>query len=542
MAALIGRIYRLLTEGTVEQRIAAAIVLGELAPREKVVVKHLASAASDENLTLRLKAIEALGKIGTPQARDILYPLLDEEGGVRQAAARAVAMTGNPAVSFIKSTFPDAPLAKKRTLLQVLAALRTKEAMSVFLDVLCDPHVSIVREAVNIFREETARLESKERRTLSAHIRTTLKRKGFASNRNAVDAAILLLSHLRDPASAKLLLKHSGADHPPIVRRYALQGLRWVLPEAKSRDSAVALLLKYLEEDDFQNLVSPALEALQPLDVPTRAADLLIQLSQSRHPLVRKFALTKMSRLSQVRVTRALVSALSDSDPMIRELASRSLRAQGGAWKVIIEGLRTCEDVDLGWRMVHAVKQEGARIPGDTLKKVAQEAVGRLEDGDPIADPMLNLVRTLAPRVHFEVLHKRGLQWKRKKQFAEAELCLKPLTRNELCTDDARFDLAIVSLKNSHATAGAITRDSDLALSLIKGLVQDPDFPLVKRLRAEKRLLEREDFYYLGFHLVEGSPDERALGTDILQTIVKETPRSKVGKSAKSKLKIEGLV
>ena len=40
MASPTGRIYRLLSDGTVEQRIAAAIILGELAPREKVVVQN----------------------------------------------------------------------------------------------------------------------------------------------------------------------------------------------------------------------------------------------------------------------------------------------------------------------------------------------------------------------------------------------------------------------------------------------------------------------------------------------------------------------
>ncbi len=542
MASSTGKIYRLLSEGTLEQRIAAAIIVGELLPREKVVVQRLEAAAHDENPTLRIKAIEALGKIATPEARSALYPLLDDEGSVREVAARAFAMTGNSAVSFIKKDFPDASLAKKRTLLQVLSVLRTREAMAMFLDILCDPHVSIVKEAVNIFRDETATLESKEGRRLSAQIRKALATKRFAGNRNALGAAIRLLSHLRDPASATLLLKYSSPDHPPELRRHALQGLRWVLPESKDRDAAVKQLLEYLEEDDFQNLVSPALEALQPLDVPAGSGDRLIQLSKSRHPLVRKFALTKMSRLGQVHVIRALVGALADKDPMIRELSSRSLQAQSGAWKIIVEALRSCEDVDLAWRMVHAVKQEGTRIPADTLGKVAQEAVGRLEGGDPIADPMLNLVRTLAPRTQFEALYKRGMYWKRKGKFAEAELCLKPLTRNEVCTDDARFELAVVSLKNSHATAGAITRDSDLALSLIKGLVQAADFPLMKRLKAEKRTLDNEDYYYLGFHLVEGSPDERAIGTDILQKIVKETPRSKTGKSAKSKLKIEGLL
>jgi HEAT repeat protein len=542
MASSIGKIYKLLSGNNMEQRIAAAIVLGELSPKETQAVKLLNDAASDQDLTLRSKAIEALGKIASPPARQVLYPYLEEDGEIRAVAIRAVARTGNPAVSHVKRTFAEASLASKRTYLHVLASIQTPEAMTLVLDILRREHPSIARDAVEIFRHETGALESKVSRSLSAQIRKELQNKEFLRNRTAVEAAVLMLNHLRDPGSAKILLQFAEPGHQPSLRRCSLLGLRWVLPDYKERDKAVRALLGYLEEDDFQNIVSPALEALQPLEVTGKAADLLIELADSRHPLVRKFSLTKMSGLSQVKATRTLVGALADPDPMIRELASRSLQTQRGAWKVVVEALRTCSDVDLAWRMVHAVKGEGARVPADALREVAKEAIERLENNDPIAEPMLDLVQTLAPDVHFEALFKRAMHWKRKGKFGEAELALRPLTRNETCTDDARFELAVMSLKTSTATAGAIARDSDLALSLVKGLLRNTEFPLLKRLNSEKKVLEHGDYYYLGFHLVEGSTEEREIGAEILHRLVTDSPRSKVGRSAKSKLRIEGLL
>lgn len=541
MASLMGTLYRMLKDGDLEQRIAASIVVGEMAPHEKTAVELLGAATTHESDALRRKAIEALGKIGTPPARQILFDLLGSEGEIGDVTARAIARTGNPVVGLIKKAIPEASHTKLRTFLHVLAALRTREAMELLLDIVQKSHVNVIHDATQIFRQETGALESKESRQLSAQIRAAIHKKGFAENRSALEAALTLLSHLRDPASAPVLLEFSAAAQRPEMRRIALNGLRWVLPGSPDLDGAVRTLLGYLEEDDFPNVVSPALEALLPLDMPAAVADPLIGLAESRHPLVRKFALTKMSKLGQPRVIRTLAAALADSDPMIRELASRSLQSQPGAWKVVVEALGEATDVDLAWRMVHAVKA-GSKIPADALKAVSEDAISRLEANDPMAEPMLNLVRTLAPRLHFDALYARGLHWKKKKKFQDAERCLKPLTRNEFCSDDARFELAVVALKNSNATAGAITRDSDLALSLVKALVRDPKFPIVKRLMAEKRLLDPEDYYYLGFHLVEGPPEERAVGADILQRIVKATPRSKVGKSARSKLRIEGLV
>jgi HEAT repeat protein len=507
-------------------------------------VKLLARAAAPDGVepALRLKAIEALGKIGSTPARECLYPLLDEDGELRDAVAHAVARTGNAAVAYIRRAMPDASPPKKRTLLRVLSALRTPEAMDLLLDVLADPHAGTAREAVSIFKEEAGALESKESKALSAQVRAALAKSGFARAQVTTEAAIQLLTHLRDPASAKLLLAFSSRKHPPAVRRAALQGLRWVLPEQGEHADAVGELLEFLEEEDFQNIVSPALDVVLPLDVPASAAKRLIALAESRHPLVRKFALTKMSGLDQIDVTRVLVHALSDSDPMIRELASRSLREQPGAWKVVVEALESVKDVDLAWRMVHAVDPRKAKAATETLRVAMKQLIDRLEAMDPIAEPALNLVQSLDPGVHYDVLHERARLHKRRGRFREAELCLRPLMGNETCSDEVRFELAVVALKNADSSAGTVARDSDIALRLIKGLVKTHDFPVLKKLLAERTTLEPGDFYYLGFHLVEGSPEERVVGTALLHHLVDETARSKVGRSARSKLHLEGLL
>jgi HEAT repeat protein len=541
MAGGDSKLVKLLSDGTLEQRTAAAIVIGELAPIEPAVISCLADAARDPDRTLRLKAIEALGKIGSAKARDVLYPLLDQND-TRDAAARALALAGNPVVTFARKAYPTASLAKRHTLIRILSLIRSKDAMSFLMDLLHDPSPPAAHDVATIFKQETGTLDSKARRQLSQQVRTAMGQKDFRRMRAAVESAIELLNHLRDPDSATLLLEFASVDHPPSTRRAALTGLRWMLPGYGQKAEPIRLLLSFIEEEDFINIASPSLEALLPLEIPKGSAKALIALAESRHPLVRKFALQKMSGLDTPEATATLVEALSDADPMVRQLAARSIEEQPGAWKVVVAELSRTTDPELAWRMVRSVKRVGDEVNRPALEKLAKDAIARLETDDPAAEAMLHLILNLAPDVHYETLKKRAQHWKRKKEYGPAERCLSFLTQTEEFDDEDRFELAMLALRASSAPAGSVTRDSDLPLTLLRGLIRGGSFPVDKKLQTESRSLEPPDLFYLGFHLVEGSETERAIGKDLLHKLVETTPRSKVGKSAKSKLKVEGLL
>jgi len=536
------RLLQLLASGKPDHRVAAAIIIGELGLEDPEVVDRLAQAARTGDGPLRLTCLEALGKLATPEARNVLVPFLDaEEDDVRAAAAHALARSGAQIIGLVKKAFATASEAKRRTLLEIFCLVRSKDAMSFLMHILQEGNSATAGDAITIFRRETASLEAKARASLSAQIRAAMAHKEFARNRAALLGAIQLLTHLRDPASANVLLDFTEPDQPADLRRAALAGLRWTLGDYDRRAEAVPRLLRYLEEDDFLSVVSPALEALASVDVPEDAAATLIRLAKSRHPLVRKFALSKMATLHREDVVVALVRALADEDPMIRELAGKSLEAQPGAWQIVMEELRSSTDVDFAWRLVRAVRSAEASVPAAAIQSFAKEAIGRQEAGEALGAPMLSLLQSLDPEAFFRELYARGVSLKQKKRFAEAERCLKPLTLSDRLTDEVRFELAVVSLKTSAAPAGSITRDNELPLTLIRALVKSPAFPLSKKLAAEKKTLEVEDYYYLGFHLVEGDDAQRALGAQLLEEIVRDNPRAKVGVSARSKLKVEGL-
>ena len=53
--------------------------------------------------------------------------------------------------------------------------------------------------------------------------------------------------------------------------------------------------------------------------------------------------------------------------------------------------------------------------------------------------------------------------------------------------------------------------------------------------------LDPEDLLYIGFHFAEGTGPDRTFGGEVLKLVLKRSPKSQVGKDAKSKLRSSGL-
>jgi hypothetical protein len=79
-------------------------------------------------------------------------------------------------------------------------------------------------------------------------------------------------------------------------------------------------------------------------------------------------------------------------------------------------------------------------------------------------------------------------------------------------------------------------RRHDPALEVLHDLAQSP-FPLVERLRKE-RALDGDDLLYVAFNFAEGRGEERGVARDLLERLADKYGRTKVGKTAKNKLKL----
>jgi hypothetical protein len=47
--------------------------------------------------------------------------------------------------------------------------------------------------------------------------------------------------------------------------------------------------------------------------------------------------------------------------------------------------------------------------------------------------------------------------------------------------------------------------------------------------------------FYLGFHFIERMKEERDFGADVLRLLIRRSPKTKLAKDAKNKLRSQGL-
>ena len=113
--------------------------------------------------------------------------------------------------------------------------------------------------------------------------------------------------------------------------------------------------------------------------------------------------------------------------------------------------------------------------------------------------------------------------------------------RDPALGEELRFQLAACGLKVSPHDLSAEGRSADPSLDQFARLIHSHETdPLVYIQKAA--WLDPEDLLYLGFHFAEGSGADRNFGGEVLKLALKRSPRSQVGKDAKSKLRSSGLI
>src|SRR5947207_8365247 len=128
------------------RRCGAAMVLGELAPKDAAVVKALGEALRDANQLLTRYVLEAFEAIGTRNVVPYVLPLLDaEDMETKMRAAGIIAGAGGAMVGELRKQFEKASPDQKRVLIDILARIHGREAMQLILDVLFDSDFELVK-------------------------------------------------------------------------------------------------------------------------------------------------------------------------------------------------------------------------------------------------------------------------------------------------------------------------------------------------------------------------------------------------------------
>jgi hypothetical protein len=300
-------------------------------------------------------------------------------------------------------------------------------------------------------------------------------------------------------------------------------------------------MLVYADDPD-PTLARAALDTLRGIKLPTGATEQLMKLSESRHAEGRKFALEALGRSSNTKVIRRMLDHLGGDDPAARDAAARSLSRMEGATAALLKELQSCEDLALLRELCRLLKRHAQRIKPAARKVITDLTIEALESGDPAAEPLLDLLATVEPESYSEVLFDRAMAHKRAKRSEQAFSLLCRLDDAGLLEDDGRYAAVVTGLSAlvSKKELGRATRTTDPILRQLVELI-DGGYPVATKLKREKSL-SAEDLFFVGFNFSESKDeDEKEFGGALLSHLATQSPRSKLGRSAKNKLRLMGL-
>ncbi len=542
MNAQLKRIVGLMGTGSVEESIAAAMVLGALAPGEKAVVDALAAnLGREDNLPLALASARALGRIGNAAALKALVPLLTADGDLRDTGALAVAGCGAAALPAVQSALAGAGFDGKRVLYEILARMHTAGALRLALQGFFEPNFEMVKAVSRALRAEAPALTATERKAATATALAFLRSKPVRESRGAVNSTLIYLGALARTDAVPALLEHTAPGLPRSTRRHALVALKAVLQGEAPPATVVAGLFPYLDDPDFENVVDPSLGVLERARLPAAYDKDLERLVGGRTPPVRAFAVRKLAETSGKRGAEILVQLLDGGDEQIRRSAVFALKNSGRAPALLLPRLLAEKDPDRVWELVHLVKPNAPSLTPAEVRKLGAAAVAALDKADRRGEALLHLFRAADPAVYYRTFLDRAAAARKARRYGEAERNLRLISRDERFDAEARFRLHLMTLLDAGKKATPESPKVQQAVRGFRGLAEDAALDLEARFRKEARAVGPEGIYLVGFGLLEETGAVKLLGAKFLRSLVKKGASTKLGRMARAKLQTEGL-
>jgi HEAT repeat protein len=529
----VDKVIRLLEDESVEKRLAAAIVLGELhVKRAQDALLHLMES---EVPVLKRHAIEALTKIGMPRklAPRLFGLLTAHVADVRDAARAAIASYGEEIVPAIRDRIPQALPDERRALEAILADLGGKDAFSALLDGLASSEGEAAKQAAIAMRAHVKSAGARERRSyLSETEKFLAKQTKAGAAANVVAAAIKIMGYLEDEKATETLLAYaSDKKQPPLVRQEALIALRFALGEKKVDERhTIAALLDAAEAED-RTLAHTALHTLGSMQLPPGMAKRLEKLALHPDFERARFVIEMLGRQTDSEASRVLVHAACTLERKRAEIAATALTGRDDAVAPLAKALLETTDVDRAWLLKNVLRPAAKKIPAALRKQLLDSALERLGEGERGWEALLDVVRDADSEGVAAALRTLAQKLRKAKNDDKAASVFGLVCRSDKATDEDRYSLASLELARGPKDTRAATRATDEALKLISSLVSR-GFDVGTALRKDKHL-EIEALYYVGFHFAEA---KKPLGEELLEEVVKKGGRTKVGKMAKNKL------
>ncbi len=531
----IERIASMLGSDAVEKRIAAAVVLTELGSKAPVVLQGLVGLLESNLPVLQRHGLEALGKLGgVKQLPKILPLLLSGDAEVRSAAVGAVAALGDDAVPAIKERMAVASPEEKRTLEATLARMGSGTAFHTLLATLEGQDQEAARQAALAVRQFIKDADAKGRRAYLSETEKFLARKKAPPSPNAVAAAIKILGFLEDEKALTTIVTYLKDEKAPWqVRQEAVIAVRFALKESGKHANVIDALLGLAEGTD-RSLARTATDTLLGLQLPPALASRLARLAGTADSDRAKVAMEQLSQQNTKEATKALVDLIVTQPRQRAEAAMGMVANHPDAGPMLARALLKTTDADRAWLLRKAVKAcGGGRLDRKLRDEVLEAAFEKISDGATGWEALLEVARDADPETTADALRELAGKLKKAKKEDRAISAFRTLCRSPQATDDDRYLLASMELSRSKLDTHPLSRERDEGIKLVDQLL-NRRFDVGKALRKD-RAITLEHKFYLGFHFAEkGHP----LGEDLLEEVVQESPRTKMGKIARNKLKL----
>lgn len=519
-------------------RRAAALVLGELGLRDAEVARAVCAGLDDADPEVRAHLLTAAGKLRLDATLPQLLQRLEEGGPESELAAQAAARLGAKGTKALQQLMHKVAPGLRRRIAGALATAGAGSAGGAGVEALLDKDPGVVEAAARSLSAEVPSLTPAQRTSLADHLVELLQGARKTGLPAVTETAVVrLLAALHDERAESLLWDRIQPSHPLEVRAAALQGLGKSI--AGANKERLKRLLTCATDHDFR-IAGPALMMLQAVPVTEKQVPEWLALLEAPDVAVRRAAVERLGGFDRPEVAAALLKQLRHPDRGLRNEALARLAKLEAGRQALAQATLEAESGDAAWSLVRSQEAFVRDYDADLRQRLFQQACSYLDAGDRRADALLHLLRVANPAELRDRLEERALGLRKKKQYDKALDCLRLLTRDPACGAPIRLEAAACALKLSPRDLSHEARAADRCLEELARLIQSHE-PETLAFLEEAKWLEPEELFYVGFHFAEKERHEKTFGGAVLHLVVERSPRSKIAKDAKSKLRSEGL-
>jgi HEAT repeat protein len=536
MDKVLNQIVELAEKGNVEQRCASLLVMGALKLQNLEVAKTVGAMLDHANPVLKDYALRYFEQAQPKSGTQLFLKLLDDsDRDVQERAVRLLTQASAAAVEPLVKNSVGASRTWQINAARILCAVRGASARQALLQMLQAGSDDFNKSVCDLMTPAIREMDPKEQALFYDEIEAYAKKLDEKQQRPAVVSVIRLLGQLGRADARRWLFRFVGPEHHAALRSHALVALLRCLREQDLRKDEYAKLFPLLEEAEMTEVTRLALELLDKHELPDDSRSLLSRLLESRHPDVQKFALRKMADFGTPGTVRTLIEQLGDADYRRRDLAASSLRKLPEARAALIKELLACAEPSKAWSIAELLVSSEGKWRQDILEALWKRLQAAISAEDRIQTAFLHVMKKADAEQTYNQLASHGARLIKAKKYKDGLAFLNPLKEFPGFKPEHKFQIALAQLKlHSHSVA---SHRQHPVLDLFTDLYRNSAFPLYETLKKEKSLAP-EEFFALGFSLVERSGQERNLGKDLLDHVAAKSPRTKIGKSAKNKLKL----